>query len=180
MVRTFGAAALITLSCAMPLQQAAAQDPVAGGIFGGIAGGLLGGAIGGRGGAVAGAIIGGTTGAAIAAQGQRRANGYYWYNNGCYVQRPDGAWMVVAPQYCSGPVVVAPPPPPGAYGAPVAPAAAVDADDEVEYIDQGAPSAAGPRGANPDAVAACARKYRSYDPRTMTFLSNDGTRKACP
>ena len=178
MLRTFGAAALITVAWAMPLQQAAAEDPVAGGILGGIAGGLLGGAIGGRGGAVAGAIIGGTTGAAIAAQGQRRANGYYWYNDGCYIQRPDGAWVVVAPQYCSGPVVVAPPPP---YGAPpVAPAAAVDDDDEVEYINQGAPGGAGPRAANPDAVAACARRYRSYDPRSMTFLSNDGTRKPCP
>jgi hypothetical protein len=177
MFRTFGAAALVTLACAMPLQQAAAQDPVAGGIFGGIAGGLLGGAIGGRGGAVAGAIIGGTTGAAIAAQGQRRANGYYWYNDGCYIQRPDGAWMVVAPQYCGGPVVVAPP----AYGPPpVAPAAAVDDDDEVEYINPAGPGARGPRAANEEAVAACARKYRSYDPRTMTFLSNDGTRKPCP
>ena len=177
MLRTFGAAALVTLACALPLQQAAAQDPVAGGIFGGIAGGLLGGAIGGRGGAVAGAIIGGTTGAAIAAQGQRRANGYYWYNNGCYIQRPDGAWVVVAPQYCGGPVVVAPP----AYGPPpVAPAAAVDDDDEVEYINPAGPGARGPRAANEEAVAACARKYRSYDPRSMTFLSNDGTRKPCP
>jgi len=129
----FGAAALLTLACALPAQQAAAQDPIAGGILGGVAGGLLGGAIGGRGGAVAGAIIGGTTGAAIAAQGQRRANGYYWYNNGCYIQRPDGAWMVVAPQYCGGPVVVAPP----TYGPPpVAPAAVADDDDEVEYIQQ--------------------------------------------
>ena len=177
MLRTFAAASLLALASAMPLQQAAAQDPIAGGIFGGAVGGLLDAAIGGRGGAVAGAIIGGTTGAAIAAQGQPRANGYYWYNNGCYIQRPDGAWVVVAPQYCGGPVVGAPPP--GAYGAPVAPAAAVD-DDEVEYIDQGAPGTAGPRGANPDAVAACARKYRSYDPRSMTFLSNDGTRKPCP
>src|SRR5947207_13338426 len=138
MFRIFAAAALLTFACAMPPQQAAAQDPIAGGILGGVAGGLLGGAIGGRGGAVAGAIIGGTTGAAIAAQGQRRANGYYWYNNGCYVQRPDGAWIAVAPQYCGGPVVVAPP----AYGPPpVAPAAAVDDDDEVEYIAPGAPSA---------------------------------------
>lgn len=183
MLGKIGAAALVTLACALPLQQAAAQDPVAGGIFGGIAGGLLGGAIGGRGGAVAGAIIGGTTGAAIAAQGQRRANGYYWYNNGCYVQRGDGAWMVVAPGYCGGPVVVAPPPvygPPPAYGAPVAPAAAVDDDDEVEYINPPGPGARGPQGASADAVAACQRKYRSYDPRSMTFLSNDGTRKPCP
>src|SRR3954447_10725791 len=124
MFRTFGATALLTLACSMPVEQAAAQDPIAGGIFGGAVGGLLGGAIGGRGGAVAGAIIGGTTGAAIAAQGQPRANGYYWYNNGCYIQRPDGAWVGVAPQYCGGPVAVAPP----AYGVPVAPAAAVDDD----------------------------------------------------
>src|SRR4051794_37898467 len=178
MLRMFTAASMLALACATPLHEAAAQDPVAGGILGGIAGGLLGGAIGGRGGAVAGAIIGGTTGAAIAAQGQRRANGYYWYNDGCYIQRPDGAWMAVAPQYCGGPVVGAPPPP---YGAPpVAPAAAVDDDDEVEYITPQGRGARGPGAASGDAVAACARKYRSYDPRTMTFLSNDGTRKPCP
>ena len=180
----FGAAALLTLACALPAQQAAAQDPIAGGILGGVAGGLLGGAIGGRGGAVAGAIIGGTTGAAIAAQGQRRANGYYWYNNGCYIQRPDGAWMGVAPGYCGGPVVAAPPPPgvygpPPAYGpAPVAPAAADD--DDVEYINPPGPGVGGAQAANADAIEACARRFRSYDRRTMTFLSTDGTRKPCP
>jgi hypothetical protein len=31
-----------------------------------------------------------------------------------------------------------------------------------------------------DAIDACARRYRSYDPRSMTFLSNDGMRKPCP
>jgi hypothetical protein len=172
MLRTLTAASLLTLACAMPLQQAAAQDPVAGGIFGGAVGGLLGGAIGGRGGAVAGAIIGGTTGAAIAAQGQPRANGYYWYNNGCYVQRPDGAWIAVAPQYCGAPPVAVAPPPPG-YG-PAALAPAAD-DDEVEYIEQ-----PGARAASADAIEACARRFRSYDRRSMTFLSNDGTRKPCP
>jgi hypothetical protein len=176
-----GAAALLTVACAMPLQQAAAQDPIAGGILGGVAGGLLGGAIGGRGGAVAGAIIGGTTGAAIAAQGQRRANGYYWYNNGCYAQRPDGAWVPIPPEYCGAPVVAAPPPPgyapPPAYGA--APVPAAD-DDEVEYINPPGPGARGPQAASADAVEACARRFRSYDRRSMTFLSNDGTRKPCP
>ncbi len=68
MFRTLAAASLLTVACAMPLQQAAAQDAVAGGIFGGAAGAIIGGALGGRGGAVAGAIIGGTTGAAIAAK----------------------------------------------------------------------------------------------------------------
>ena len=46
---------LLTLACAVPLQQAAAQDAIGGAIFGGAAGAILGGAIGGRGGAVAGA-----------------------------------------------------------------------------------------------------------------------------
>jgi len=181
MFRTLAAASLLTVACAMPLQQAAAQDPVAGGIFGGAAGAIIGGALGGRGGAVAGAIIGGTTGAAIAAQGQRRANGYYWYNNGCYIQRPDGAWIGVAPQYCGGPAYGPPPAaysPPPAYGPAPAygpgPAVAAE-DDDVDMIEQ-----APPRQASADAVAACARKYRSYDPRSGTFLSLDGTRKPCP
>lgn len=165
MFRTLGATALLTLACTIPVQHASAQDPVAGGIFGGVAGGLIGGALGGRGGAVAGAIIGGTAGAAIAAEGQRR-NGYYWYRGGCYVQQPDGSYAVVPPSYCA----------PGPAMAP-APAAAVDDDDEVEYIT---PGAGAPRAVSPDAVAACARRYRSYDPRSMTFLSNDGTRKPCP
>src|SRR6478609_4279178 len=151
MLRMFTAGSMLALACAMPLQEAAAQDPIAGGILGGVAGGLLGGAIGGRGGAVAGAIIGGTTGAAIAAQGQPRANGYYWYNNGCYAQRPDGAWVGIPPEYCGAPVVAAPPPPPPGYGpAPAygaAPAAADD--DEVEYIEQ-----PGARAASADAVEA--------------------------
>jgi predicted lipid-binding transport protein (Tim44 family) len=179
MLRTFTAASMLALACALPLDEAAAQDPIAGGILGGVAGGLLGGAIGGRGGAVAGAIIGGTTGAAIAAQGQRRANGYYWYNNGCYAQRPDGAWVGIPPEYCGAPVVAAPPPPPPGYGpapahgpAPVQPAAD---DDEVEYIQQ-----PGARAANADAIEVCAQRFRSYDRRTMTFLSTDGTRKPCP
>jgi hypothetical protein len=176
MIRAVAAMLLLAVVCALPAQQAAAQDPVAGGIFGGVVGGLLGGAIGGRGGAVAGAIIGGTSGAAIAAQGQRRANGYYWYNNGCYIQRPDGAWIGVAPQYCGGPAYGPPPAaygPPPAYGAPPA-AAAVEDDDEVEMIPPG------PRTASADAVEACARKYRSYDRRSGTFLSLDGMRKPCP
>ena len=161
MFRTFAATSLLTLACAMPVQQAAAQDAIGGAIFGGAAGALLGGAIGGRGGAIAGGIIGGTTGAAIAAEGQRRRDGYYWYRNGCYMQRPDGAYVVVAPQYCAGP------------GAPAAAMPAYE-DDEVEMIEPG------PRAASADAVAACARRYRSYDPRSGTFLSNDGMRKPCP
>ena len=35
----------------------------------------------------------------------------------------------------------------------------------------------GPGG---DGVAYCARKYRSYDPASGTFLGNDGARHPCP
>jgi hypothetical protein len=138
-------------------------------------GGLLGGAVGGRGGAVAGAIIGGATGAAIGAEGQRRREGYYWYRNGCYMQRPDGAYVVVPPDYCAPPAYG---PPPAAYGPPPAygPGTAAADDEDVDYIQPGS----APRAVSQDAAAACARKYRSYDPRSGTFLSNDGMRKPCP
>jgi hypothetical protein len=152
MFRTFATASLLTIACTMPLQQAAAQDPLAGGIFGGAAGAILGGALGGRTGAVAGAIIGGTAGAAIAADGQRRREGYYWYRNGCYMQRPDGAYVVVSPQYCDGPYA----PPPAAYGPPPAYGAApvaVEDDDDFEPVVV----APRPRAVSADAIAACAR-----------------------
>src|SRR3954468_13392891 len=120
MFRTLTATSLLAVACVLPVQQAAAQDAIGGAIFGGAAGALLGGAIGGRGGAVAGAIIGGTTGAAIAAEGHGRREGYYWYRNGCYMQRPDGSYVAVNPQYCAAPV------------APAAVALPPDEDDEVE------------------------------------------------
>jgi len=149
----FGAAALLTLAIAMPVQEAAAQDPLGGALLGGAAGAILGGALGGRGGAAAGAIIGAGTGAIIGAEGQRRANGYYYYDNGCYVQRPDGAWIQVSPGYCNpGPAPVyapAPPPPAPAYVA-------------------------------GDAAAYCAQRYRSYDPVSRTFMGYDGVRRPCP
>jgi len=46
---------------------------------------------------------------AIAAQGQARPGGYRYYQRGCYQQRADGAWVVVAPEYCGPPVAAAPP-----------------------------------------------------------------------
>src|SRR5207248_8402628 len=100
MYRALGAAALLTIALAAPVQDAAAQDPLGGAILGGAAGAILGGAMGGGRGAAAGAIIGGATGAAIAAQGAARPGGYRHYHEGCYQQRPDGAWLVVASEYC--------------------------------------------------------------------------------
>ena len=67
MIRTIGAAVLLSLALTMPAQQAAAQDPFS--VLGGAAAGaVIGGAATGRaGGAAAGAIIGGATGAVISA-----------------------------------------------------------------------------------------------------------------
>jgi hypothetical protein len=115
MHRVSTATAFLTLALAIPVQEAAAQDAVGGAIVGGAAGALIGNALGGKRGAVVGAIVGGSTGAVIAAQGQARPGGYYYYQNGCYMQRPDGAWVVVAPSYCApppaAPVAVVQPPP---------------------------------------------------------------------
>ncbi|KQQ31375.1 hypothetical protein ASF53_01305 [Methylobacterium sp. Leaf123] len=35
-------------------------------------------------------------------------------------------------------------------------------------------------GADPETVAACARRFRSYDARSGTYLGNDGARHPCP
>jgi hypothetical protein len=114
MSRSLAAAVFLTIAISMPVQEAAAQDPVAGAIIGGAAGAILGGALGGERGAVMGAIIGGSSGAIIAAQGEPRPGGYRYYRNGCYQERGDGTWIVVAPQYCGtaveAPAAVAPPP----------------------------------------------------------------------
>ena len=116
MHRVFAATTFLAIAIAMPVQEAAAQDPLGGALLGGAAGAIVGGALGGGRGAAVGAIIGGTSGAIIAAQGQPRPGGYRYYQNGCYQQRPDGAWIVVAPEYCAvpppAPVAVEPPPPP--------------------------------------------------------------------
>jgi len=114
MYRSLGVAVLLTIAIAAPMQDAAAQDPVGGAILGGAAGAILGGALDGGRGAAIGAIVGGATGAAIAAQGQPRPGGYRYYQQACYQQRGDGAWIMVAPEYCATaeapPVAVAPPP----------------------------------------------------------------------
>jgi hypothetical protein len=104
MFTRLGAGALLTLALTMPAQEAAAQDPLGGALFGGAAGAIIGGIAGGGRGAAIGAGIGAATGAIIAAEGQRRRGGYYYWRDGCYVQQPDGSWYRVSPRYC-GPVV---------------------------------------------------------------------------
>ena len=100
MIRKLGMAALLGVAFAMPAHEAAAQNTLGGAIFGGAAGAIVGGAVGGGRGAAIGAIIGAGTGAAIASEGDRRRGGYYWYQDGCYIQRGDGAYMRVDPRYC--------------------------------------------------------------------------------
>lgn len=39
---------------------------------------------------------------------------------------------------------------------------------------------AAPRGVPAEAVAACARRFRSYDAGSGTYLGNDGARHSCP
>jgi hypothetical protein len=95
MFRTVGRAALLAVALAMPVHEAAAQDALGGALLGGV-----GGAIGGGRGAAIGAMVGAGTGAAIAAEGERRRSGYYYYRDGCYIQRGDGAWIRVSPRYC--------------------------------------------------------------------------------
>jgi hypothetical protein len=118
MYRSFGAAAFLAFAIAAPVQQAAAQNVLGGALLGGAAGAVIGGVAGGGKGAAIGAIVGAGTGALIASQGQPRPGGYRYYESACYQQRPDGAWVVVAPQYCGPPAavaVVAPPPRPDPF-----------------------------------------------------------------
>jgi hypothetical protein len=79
------------------------------------------------------------------------------------MQRGDGAYIQVAPNYCGPPVAYAPPPP--AYGPP-----------------PGSYYAPPPRGymQTNDAISYCMQRYRSYDPASQTFLGNDGYRHPCP
>lgn len=102
MFRGIGAGAVfLTLAALTPLEPAAAQDPLAGAVVGGALGGIVGGALGRGPGAIVGAAIGASTGAVIAAEGQRRSAGYYWWHGGCYYRYPDGAWLQVQPNYCA-------------------------------------------------------------------------------
>ena len=102
MRRILTAAALLALaSTLVPVQPAVAQDALGGALLGGAAGAILGGAATGRaGGAVAGGIIGAATGAAIAGSMEPRRRGYYWYQNGCWLQRRDGSYVRVHPYNC--------------------------------------------------------------------------------
>src|SRR6516165_9813828 len=101
LIRALGSSACLVIALAMPMQEAAAQDPVGGAIVGGATGAIIGGVLGGGRGAAIGAIIGGATGLAIGAEGEPRPGGYRYYQDACYQQQPDGAWLAVSPEYCA-------------------------------------------------------------------------------
>ncbi len=101
MIRTIGAAALLTLAAAMPAQDAAAQDSTLGGmLLGAGAGALIGGAAGGGRGAAIGAGIGAATGAVIGSQAEPRRGGYYWYEGRCWYRYPNGEYVRASSRNC--------------------------------------------------------------------------------
>jgi outer membrane lipoprotein SlyB len=101
MMRTVAGGMLLALLAALPVQPAAAQDPVAGAVVGGAFGAIVGGALGRGPGALVGAAVGATTGAVIASEAQRRPGGYYWWRGGCYYRYGNGAWSdPLPPGYC--------------------------------------------------------------------------------
>lgn len=101
MRRVIGAALLVALAAAVPVQEAQAQDVIGGAIVGGAVGGMIGGAVTGRGaGVAAGVAIGAATGALIAAEAQRRHGRYYWWKGNCYVRDGYGQYFRVARKNC--------------------------------------------------------------------------------
>jgi hypothetical protein len=52
--------------------------------------------------------------------------------------------------------------------------------DAGQYYDPGAVAVVGAAPGGDDAVAYCMQTYRSYDPRSGTYLGNDGYRHPCP
>lgn len=102
MIRSFSAAAAVLVLLSAASEPVSAQDGALGGaLLGGTAGAIIGGATTGRaGGAAAGAVIGGAAGAIIGSQ-YDRPSGYFWSDNRCFYQRPDGRVVRVKRQYCS-------------------------------------------------------------------------------
>jgi BA14K-like protein len=156
----------------------------------GIAAGVVGGAV------IAGAIIASRPPGYVVYDGYAApvyAPGCYWASRPIY----DGAGRVVG--YTGQPVQVCPgysAPPPGNAGAPPPGyaggppvggppgyAGGPPAGGPPGYA--GGPPAGGPPGyaGGPpagDPIASCMQRFRSYDPKTGTYLGNDGQRHSCP
>jgi hypothetical protein len=167
------AASTIVLTLAVTATDASAQWRGRGWGWGwgpGIVAGAVGGAV------IAGAIIASRPPGYVVYEGYAQpvyAPGCYWASQPVY----DGAGRVVG--YTGRPVQVCPGysgPPPGGYaGPPVGPPPGQAGGPPV-----GAPPAyaGGPPVGDP--VASCMQRFRSYDPKTGTYLGTDGQRHACP
>ena len=112
------------------------------------------------------ARFGGTSGGGAPAArfggggGYRRGNG--GFIPGAVAGAVVGGAIAAAPYGYGGPGYYAP----GYY------------DDQ--YYDDGPVVVAPAQGGGDDAVAYCMQTYRSYDPRSGTYLGNDGYRHPCP
>jgi len=95
-------AALALSLFGLPARQGEAQDNTMGGaLLGGAAGAIIGGAATGKaGGAVAGGIIGAAAGAMLGSQLEARPNGYYWYDDHCWIRYRDGSYHRASRRYC--------------------------------------------------------------------------------
>lgn len=102
MIRTVSIAIVaVSLGSTLPSPAIAQDNTLGGALFGGAAGAIIGGAATGRAsGAAAGAVIGGATGAIIGSQYDAPRGGYFWNNNRCYYQWPDGRVARVQRRNC--------------------------------------------------------------------------------
>jgi hypothetical protein len=171
---SFLGAATILVTVAATATDASAQWRGRGWGWGpGIAAGIIGGAV------VAGAIIASRPPGYVVYEGYAQpvyAPGCYWASQPLY----DGAGRVVG--YTGQPVQVCPgySPPPGNAGPPPGYAGAPPAGGPPPGYAGGPPGYAGGPPAGDPAVASCMQRFRSYDPKTGTYLGNDGQRHSCP
>jgi hypothetical protein len=145
----------------------------------GVAAGVVAGAL------VAGAIIASRPPGYVVYGGYAQpvyAPGCYWASQPLYdrwgnVVGYTGQPVQVCPGYQGPPPGYAGPPGPPPGGPPVAGYAGPPGGAPPPGGYAAAAPDAGPPG---DAAAYCAQRYRSYDPRSGTYLGNDGQRHPCP
>jgi len=128
-----------------------------------------------------------SNGTAVSQSGPESTTAVYWRGRGwgwgAFGVGVAAGALAAAPYYGYGPgyygygygPAYGPGPGPGYYGPP--PAYGYGPGPGPAYYG-GGPVYAGPPGG--DAVGYCMQRYRSYDPRSGTFLGNDGYRHPCP
>jgi hypothetical protein len=180
-VSVLGAATIVAMVAATATDASAQWRGRGWGWGPGIAAGVIGGAV------IAGAIIASRPPGYVVYEGYAQpvyAPGCYWASRPVY----DGAGHVVG--YTGRPVQVCPGysgPPPGNTGGPPGYAGGPpgysgpppgNTGGPPGYADGPPGYAGGPPAGDP--VASCMQRFRSYDPKTGTYLGNDGQRHSCP